>query len=227
MKKTYLYFIAVAAAATAISCAKNDVEPAPQNNPQTITFKVDQNDTKALFGSKSEGSYPVLWAGGEKIEMAIGEGTETYRLVQNQITASIVGSEPTASATWSFDFATYYDANSDTVSWPNKFYAFTPGENLRAFYNNSESRIKVESLPDVQTPTATSCDPSAMFLYSVSDEYASMPSVVELPAFKHMTAYGCLTLGSGIPADATVSQVIVTANSGEYLAGAAWFYYAT
>ena len=45
--------------------------------------------------------------------------------------------------------------------------------------------------------------------------------------FEHLTAYGCITLGTGIPEDETIQSLTITADASTHLSGGAWYYYAT
>ena len=217
MKKIVIALSAFAAL-FAVSCNKET--PSVEQKQYTVNFSVAANDTKTVFGTQDGNSLPVLWVGGEDIDVALNENPNSA--IQNTI-QTVVADSPSASASWSADFTDVITKCELTA--PYKFYAFYPGKKLRAFYNGDEHRIKAENIPSVQTPSAASPDPDAMFVYSISDEYTEFPENVTMPGFKHMTAYGCLTLGSGIPDDAIVSSVKITANDEQYLSGPAWYYY--
>ena len=206
-----------------VACTGERVEEitVPGNDFRVEFHVAESAGSKALFGEPSANSYPVLWQGNEDIDVCLNEHVNAA--IQNSIKTQ-VASSPSASASWSADFSGVISKCQTTA--PYRFYAFYPGKNLRAFYYQNQHRIKAQDIPSTQTPSATSCDPNAIFIYSISDEYENFPSVVEMPSFKHMTAYGCLTL-EGIPEDATVSSVTITSNPEQCLSGPAWYYYDT
>ena len=212
------------------SCDKANVS---QDNfsvePMVVNFTAKVADTKTVFKPVSlvnGASVPVLWTGNEGIDIYVNE--ETLSGLVPEIPVQIEGEVPSATASWSYDFSkTYNGTFSDgyVPVAPFTFYAFCPGKNTRAFFNAGKQRILVDGIPAEQTPGENSCDEAAMMVCSISQEYDLWPEEVEMPPFKHMTAYGCITLGSGAPTEG-IKKVSVTANAGQYLAGAAWYYYA-
>lgn len=229
MKKIYL-ILAAASVVLAASCNKEEVSSngAPVDS-MVVKFTAKVADTKTVFNPasyESGAAVPVLWEEGDKLDVYINEKVLPSLVEEIEVTP---GAEDKSTASWECDFASVYDGTTFggyVPDAPYTFYAFCPGEKTRAFYNASESRILVEAIPAEQTPSKNSCDKSAIMLYSVSESYDTWPSEVVMPEFTHMTAYGCITLGDGIPAEANVTKVTVTANEGQYLAGNGWYYYA-
>jgi len=218
MKKSILFQAIAAIAVCAVSCdLQVNVEESVSHK---VDFRIAEPATKTVIGTRDGDSFPVLWNGGENIEISLNENTGSRDLP----TTVSVASSPSASATWSYDFGSVI--TSAGLTSPYVFHAFYPGQNVRAFYYNYEPKIKIENMPSVQTPTAVSCDPLAMFVYSISGQYPDFPTEVTMPEFQHMGAYACITLGTGIPSDAVVESVTVTANDGTHLCGPAWFWYA-
>ena len=227
MKKIYLILAAASVVLAANSCLKENV-PATSREPMIVNFTATASSTKTAFGEIDNENkvVPVLWEGGENLDVCVNEHASAA--VQNKIYVD-VPEEGTNSptATWSYDFSKSYNGTALSgyvPEAPYTFYAFYPGNNMRAFHASTDyaHAMKIQSLPSVQTPRDNSCDPEAMFLYSISEEYATWPTDVVMPDFQHMTAYGCLTL-AGI--EGNVRKVTITANDGQYLAGTGWFFY--
>lgn len=227
MKKIYLILAAASVVLAANSCLKENV-PATSREPMIVNFTATAASTKTAFGEIDNENkvVPVLWEGGENLDVCVNEHASAA--VQNKIYVD-VPEEGTNSptATWSYDFSKSYNGTALSgyvPEAPYTFYAFYPGNNMRAFHASTDyaHATKIQSLPSVQTPRDNSCDPEAMFLYSISEEYATWPTDVVMPDFQHMTAYGCLTL-AGI--EGNVRKVTITANDGQYLAGTGWFFY--
>lgn len=233
MKKIFIIIAAASVVLSANSCNKENVSSV-SGEPMVVKFTAQVTDTKTVFDFDPQtapvngASVPVLWKGGEKMDIYVNEAVLSGRVPETPVSIP-EGEESSATASWSYDFSETYDGEfSDGFkpADPFTFYAFCPGELTRAFYNGSKSRILVDALPAEQTPEANSCDQRAMMICSVSESFGTWPEEVEMPPFTHMTAYGCVSLGTGIPTEETVQTLKVTANDGQYLAGAAWYYYA-
>jgi len=229
MKKIYLILAVASAVLAANSCDKENIS-STSREPMIVKFTAKAADTKTVFGEAGETSIPVLWEGGENLDVCVNEHASAA--VQNEVYVQVPEEgTPSSTATWNYDFSKYYGVGSVTYvpTAPYTFYAFYPGDHMRAFHNTTSGKahgIKIESLPSEQNPEVNSCDPKAMFLCSVSDTYQTWPENVTMSDFVHMTAYGCITLGTGIPDTDKVRKVTVTANEGQYLAGTGWYYYA-
>ena len=215
------------------SCNKDNISDAPAQDSMVVKFTANVAGTKAVFNPSSfEGgaAVPVLWKTGDKLRMYVNE--KVLSKLPDLVGVNLPnGAECSESATWTHDFAPTYDPTSENYvghmpEAPFTFYAFCPGASMRGFYSGSQHRIRVDTVPSEQTPEQNTCDPKAMCIYSISETYGAWPDEVEMPEFRHMTAYGCITLGAGIPEDAVVAKVKITANEGQYLAGDAWYYYA-
>lgn len=219
------------------SCNKDNISDAPAQDSMVVKFTANVAGTKAVFNPSSfEGGaavpvpVPVLWKTGDKLRMYVNE--KVLSKLPDLVGVNLPnGAECSESATWTHDFAPTYDPTSENYvghmpEAPFTFYAFCPGASMRGFYNGEQQRIRINTIPSEQTPEQNTCDPEAMCIYSISETYDVWPEEVEMPEFRHMTAYGCITLGSGIPETAVVEKVKITANEGQYLAGDAWYYYA-
>jgi len=233
MKKIFIIIAAASVVLAANSCNKENVS-SMSGEPMVVKFTAQVADTKTVFDFDPQTApvngapVPVLWKGGEKLDIYVNEEVLSDRVPETPVSIP-EGKESSETASWSYDFSETYDGEFSggfKPAAPFTFYAFCPGELTRAFYNANKSRILVDALPAEQTPEANSCDQRAMMICSVSESFETWPEEVEMPPFTHMTAYGCVSLGTGIPTEETVQTLKVTANDGQYLAGAAWYYYA-
>ena len=231
MRKIYMMLAAALVVLAANSCNKDNISDAPAQDSMVVNFTADIAATKAVFNPSSYedgAAVPVLWKSGDKLRMYVNE--KVLSALPDLVEVNLPeGAESSESAAWTHDFSVTYDGTNIgeyVPEAPFTFYAFCPGASMRGFYAGSEQRIRVQSIPEEQTPEQNTCDPKAMCIYSISETYTEWPEKVEMPEFRHMTAYGCITLGSGIPEDAVIQKVKITANEGQYLAGDAKYYYA-
>ena len=223
MKMIYMILAALAVVFGAVSCNKEDMT-AGSGEPMVVKFTAKAADVKAQFNPTSYengAAVPVLWDGGENLSIAVGD-KDAKDFARN--CAKVVASDDKRSATWEYDFSGLVtDAYAPEA--PFTFHAFSGS--VRAYRNGSVSRVLLNNIPSEQTPGENSCDPKAIYLYSKSAEYQAWPSEVEMNPFEHLTAYGCITLGTGIPEDETIQSLTITADASTHLSGGAWYYYAT
>lgn len=223
MKKIYMIVAALSVVFAAVSCNKEDVTVG-SSEPIVVRFTAQAADVKAQFNPTSYengAAVPVLWDGDENLSIAVGD-KDAKDFARN--CAEVVASDDKRSATWEYDFSGLVtDAYAPEA--PFTFHAFCGS--VRAYRNGSVSRVLLNNIPSEQTPGENSCDPKAIYLYSKSAEYQAWPSEVEMNPFEHLTAYGCITLGTGIPEDETIQSLTITADASTHLSGGAWYYYAT
>ena len=223
MKKIYMIVAALSVVFAAVSCNKEDVTVG-SSEPIVVRFTAQAADVKAQFNPTSyenSDAVPVLWDGGENLSIAVGD-KDAKDFARN--CAEVVASDDKRSATWEYDFSGLVtDAYAPEA--PFTFHAFCGS--VRAYRNGSVSRVLLNNIPSEQTPGEDSCDPKAIYLYSKSAEYQEWPSEVNMNPFEHLTAYGCITLGTGIPEDETIQSLTITADASTHLSGGAWYYYAT
>lgn len=223
MKKIYMIVAALSVVFAAVSCNKEDVTVG-SSEPIVVRFTAQAADVKAQFNPTSYengAAVPVLWDGGENLSIAVGD-KDAKDFARN--CAEVVASDDKRSATWEYDFSGLVtDAYAPEA--PFTFHAFCGS--VRAYRNGSVSRVLLNNIPSEQTPGENSCDPKAIYLYSKSAEYQAWPSEVEMDPFEHLTAYGCITLGTGIPENETIQSLTITADASTHLSGGAWYYYAT
>lgn len=223
MKKIYMIVAALSVVFAAVSCNKEDVTVG-SSEPIVVRFTAQAADVKAQFNPTSYengAAVPVLWDGGENLSIAVGD-KDAKDFARN--CAEVVVSDDKRSATWEYDFSGLVtDAYAPEA--PFTFHAFCGS--VRAYRNGSVSRVLLNNIPAEQTPGENTCDPNAIYLYSKSEEYQTWPSEVAMNPFEHLTAYGCITLGTGIPEDETIQSLTITADASTHLSGGAWYYYAT
>ena len=223
MKKIYMIVAALSVVFAAVSCNKEDVT-AGSGEPMIVKFTAKAADVKAQFNPTSYengAAVPVLWDGGENLSIAVTD-KDARDFARN--CAKVVASDDKRSATWEYDFSGLV-TNDYAPKASFTFHAFCGS--VRAYRNGRVSRVLLNNIPSEQTPGENSCDPKAIYLYSKSAEYQAWPSEVEMNPFEHLTAYGCITLGTGIPEDETIQSLTITADASTHLSGGAWYYYAT
>ena len=223
MKKIYMILAALAVVFGAVSCNKDDMT-AGSGEPMVVKFTAKAADVKAQFKPTSYengAAVPVLWDGGENLSIAVGD-KDAKDFARN--CAEVVASDDKRSATWEYDFSGLVtDAYAPEA--PFTFHAFCGS--VRAYRTDNQSKVLLNNIPSEQTPGVNSCDPKAIYLYSKSEEYETWPSEVVMDSFEHLTAYGCITLGTGIPEEEKVLSVTITADAATNLSGATWYFYKT
>lgn len=223
MKKIYMIVAALSVVFAAVSCNKEDVTVG-SSEPIVVRFTAQAADVKAQFNPTSYengAAVPVLWNGGEKLSIALGDNNAKDFA---RDCAEVVASEDKKSAAWEYDFSGLA-TEEYTPAAPYTFHVFCGA--ARAYRTDNQSKVLLNNIPSEQTPGVNSCDPKAIYLYSKSGEYETWPSEVVMDSFEHLTAYGCITLGTGIPEEEKVQSVTITADAATNLSGATWYFYKT
>ena len=205
MKKIVLSMAAVVM--LFVSCTKENTLGSSEN---LVKINVSTGfDTRAQFGAISEGSYPVLWSEGDKIQIAlasVSDDDKATRSVFVQASGEAVLSDGGASAKFAAEVSEIEGATR------YQYFSYAPagvqGEWGCWQIDNSQSRLDI---PPVQTPLAGSPDPHAMAFYGKSVIYDSFVTNPEI-TYTHLTGYGCLSfrnlnLGDG---DA-IEKVLISA----------------
>ena len=171
-----------------------------------VRFIAQDIRTRTIFGApEAEGDYtvyPTLWTGLEDkiaVSLNLSEPQE----------AGVTPSETGKSAEFSATFP------SSGQQAPFVFYALSP---LSAYISVSEADGYLFGIPEVQTPSATSCDEAAMIL--AATQTADSPSEfsgIDMH-FSHVTAYGKLTL-KNLPIASGESVLSLTLSSDTPLTG--------
>ena len=173
MKKHFLLGLTAVAAMCLFSCNKENVRPS--ESTQTITFTALTPDTKTYFGEKAGTAYPTLWTGNEQVAVSYNGSAKT--------TASVSGSGKSAS----ISAETVVDRNAAE----HKFMLASPAAAITSFDSGGDIYF---TIPSVQTPGEGTCDEAAQIIYATASCTAEeMNSNISL-TFKHLTAYGNMSV---------------------------------
>ena len=186
MKKIVLSVAAIAM--LFVSCTKENTAGSSEN---LVKINVSTGfDTKAQFGTLSEGTYPVLWSAGDKIQLALASvdaDNKATRSVFVQASEEAVLSDGGASAKFTAEVSEIEGATR------YQYFSYAPagvqGEWGCWQIEKAQSRLDI---PPVQTPLALSPDPHAMAFYGKSVVYDSFVTNPEI-TYTHLTGYGCLS----------------------------------
>lgn len=173
MRKHFLLGLTAVAAMCLFSCTKENVRPS--ESTQTITFTALTPDTKTHFGEKTGTAYPTLWTGNEKVAVSYNGGTKT--------TARVSGSGKSASI----------DAKItvDKAAAQHKFTLASPAAAISSFGSDGDVYF---TIPSDQTPGEGTCDEAAQIIYATASCTAEeLNSNISL-TFKHLTAYGNMSV---------------------------------
>lgn len=173
MRKHFLLGLTAVAAMCLFSCNKENVTPS--ESTQTITFTALTPDTKTHFEEKTGTAYPTLWTGNEQVAVSYNGGAKT--------TASVSGSGKSAS----ISAETVVDRNATE----HKFMLASPADAITSFDKSGDIYF---TIPSVQTPGEGTCDEAAQIIYATASCTAEeMNSNISL-TFKHLTAYGNMSV---------------------------------
>ena len=205
MKKIVLSVAAVSM--LLVSCTKENISGSSEN---LVNINVSTGfETKAQFGAISDGTYPVLWSEGDKIQLAlasvdVSNNNKVTRSVFVQASEAGVLSNGGANATFRAELSTIEGATR------YQYFSYAPAGVKNEWgcwdIDKSQSRLNI---PAVQTPTATSPDPKAMAFYGKSPVYEEFETSPEL-TYSHLTGYGCLSFKNlALDADDSVEKVVI------------------
>lgn len=173
MKKHFLLGFTAVAAMCLFSCNKENVTPS--ESTQTITFTALTPDTKTHFGEKTDTAYPTLWTGNEQVAVSYNGGAKT--------TANVSGSGKSASIS--------AETVVDETAAEHKFMLASPAAAITSFDKSGDFYF---TIPSVQTPGEGTCDEAAQIIYATASCTAEeMNSNISL-TFKHLTAYGNMSV---------------------------------
>lgn len=175
MRKHFLLGLTAVAAMCLFSCTKENVRPSESANTQTITFTALTPDTKTHFGEKTGTAYPTLWTGNEQVAVSYNEGAKN--------SASVSGSGKSASI----------DAKIDVngAAAEHKFTLASPAAAITSFGRDGDVYF---TIPSDQTPGEGTCDEAAQIIYATATCTAEeLNSNISL-TFKHLTAYGNMSV---------------------------------
>lgn len=173
MRKHFLLGLTAVAAMCLFSCTKENVRPF--ENTQTITFTALTPDTKTHFGEKTGTAYPTLWTGNEQVAVSYNGGAKT--------SASVSGSGKSASINT--------EITVNEAATEHKFTLASPAAAITSFGNDGDVYF---TIPSVQTPGEGTCDEAAQIIYATATcPTEALSSNVSL-TFKHLTAYGNMSI---------------------------------
>ena len=191
-----------------VSCTKENISGSSENLVE-INVSTGFDDTKAQFGEISDGTYPVLWSEGDKIQLAlasvdVNDNNKPTRSVFVQASEAAVISNGGKNATFRADLSTIDGATH------YQYFSYAPAGVQGQWgcwqIDKSQSRLNI---PSVQTPTATSPDPKAMAFYGKSPVYEGFQASPEL-TYNHLTGYGCISFENlNLEADDSVEKVVI------------------
>ena len=193
MKKILKSMVALVAAAAALTACKADLTESVEQM-RGVSFSVEEMDepevdaasdqdeieTRTIFGSPTNSTIPVLWTANQQVcviaESPYGSTYREYSVVPSQDakTAKFTGS--------SMNLSYFADGYFVLLSPQASFVRRTAGEDCATI-----------TIPETQTPTASSPDETAMILGAKTSTYATAPTSVKFRP-KHMTAYLALSL---------------------------------
>lgn len=173
MKKHFLLGLTAVAAMCLFSCNKENLSPS--ESTQTITFTALTPDTKTHFGEKTGNAYPTLWTGNEQVAVSYNGGAKT--------TASVSGSGKSAS----ISAETVVDGNATE----HKFMLASPAAAITKFGSDGDIYF---TIPSVQTPGEGTCDEAAQIIYATASCTAEQLNSNISLTFKHLTAYGNMSV---------------------------------
>ena len=173
MKKHFLLGLTAVAAMCLFSCNKENVRPS--ESTQTITFTALTPDTKTYFGEKAGTAYPTLWTGNEQVAVSYNGSAKT--------TASVSGSGKSAS----ISAETVVDRNAAE----HKFMLASPAAAITSFDSGGDIYF---TIPSVQTPGEGTCDEAAQIIYATASCTAEQLNSNISLTFKHLTAYGNMSV---------------------------------
>ena len=173
MKKHFLLGLTAVAAMCLFSCNKENVRPS--ESTQTITFTALTPDTKTHFEEKTGNAYPTLWTGNEQVAVSYNGGAKT--------TASVSGSGKSASIS--------AETVVDETAAEHKFMLASPAAAITSLDSGGDIYF---TIPSVQTPGEGTCDEAAQIIYATASCTAEQLNSNISLTFKHLTAYGNMSV---------------------------------
>lgn len=192
-----------------VSCTKENISGSSENLVE-INVSTGFDDTKAQFGEISNGTYPVLWSEGDKIQLALASvnvNDNNRATISKFVQASeaAVISNGGKNATFRAELSTIEGATH------YQYFSYAPVGVKNEWgcwqIDKDQSRLNI---PNVQTPTAKSPDPKAMAFYGKSPVYERFEASPALE-YNHLTGYGCLSFRNlSLDADDSVEKVVIS-----------------
>ena len=193
--KTFVKILSAAAVAAlaVVSCDKQ--EKILDNGTKIVNFTASEIATKTVFGTPDAGSYPTLWtAGSVKVSLNYAKP------VRAAITPSADGTTADFSA-----------SITQTGAAPYTFYSVSPASAAIGTYDKYKDWT-IE-FPAQQTPTSASVDERAQLLAGNTAALTAFPTEPITIAYKHLSAYGKMTLANLNLGGATINSIDLEAAS--------------
>lgn len=173
MRKPFLLGLTAVAAMCLFSCTKENVRPS--ESTQTITFTALTPDTKTHFGEKTGAAYPTLWTGNEQVAVSYNGGAKTSARVSGRGKSASINAEIAVNG----------------AAAKHKFTLASPATAITSFDSDGDIYF---TIPSVQTPGEGTCDEAAQIIYATASCTAEeLNSNISL-TFKHLTAYGNMSI---------------------------------
>lgn len=196
MKKVFRTIVVLAVAAVAMSACKKEMQEAPVATGIKVDFVAQSLDTKTEFGTASGSTIPVLWQAGDKVTVMVNPKT----------TKNGASTEVTPSS--DFKKATFEGTIPDGLEAPYNFYVLSPSSQwVSAGTNGTYGEYIQFTIPTVQNPVSGNIDPEAQVVLARSEEYPDAPTSSIPLSFKHMAAYGVLSLANLNTAGKTIENI--------------------
>ena len=198
MKKMLL---AATLAVLALGGCKKSVETVVSG----LTFTSESPATRTGWTGKT-----IEWTAGDAISMA-------YTVDGKWVGPNLYPSAPLAEAGPTAHFSVPGNFSSSATG-VHRFYAVYPAVSYTDF---SDAPDVHTSVPEIQTPSATSYDPAADLMAGQSDQdYRSLPSSPVPLKWKRLTAHADITLKNlGLESGETVQSIVLQAQNGAELTG--------
>lgn len=205
MKKFFkmMMFIVVATMAFA-ACSQYEDENIVSKPTVKVNVTMTIDESRTSFGEPDGNSYPTEWSGDEKIKYSLNFDSA------KDVTPVFADDMTSASAELEL---------TDDESGAYTIYAISPA--VVCLSNNATYKSWNISILPTQTPSEISCDPAAQILYAVSNTSDVLDASYSL-AFKHVTAYGKMTLKNLALNGAAISSISITSDAD--IAGRHYFY---
>lgn len=196
MKKFFkmMMFIVVATMAFA-ACSQYEDENIVSKPTVKVNVTMTIDESRTSFGEPDGNSYPTEWDGDEEMKYSLN--------LKSVKDVTPVFADDMTSATAELELEDD-DSGAYTISALSPKSAFVA---VNASYKSWNITI-----PTTQNPSPTSCDPAAQILYAVSNTSDVLDASYSL-AFKHVTAYGKMTLKNLALNGAAISSISITSDA--------------
>lgn len=205
-----------------LGCSKQDIDGgSPTVEMRTLHIETNEIGGRTVFGDydTTTGTYPTLWAEGDRIKMKLYADPDTENLNGELLYYDTAAkSYPTVVLHEGGKSASFtVEVPATLMGERYALLAMSPAARWVHGGDVAAGGLLRFNLPAEQTPTISSCDAAAQLIVARPAEMTELPESLSLQ-FKHLAAYGLLTLKN---LDAVVSKV--TISSSKIIAGS--FYY--